>query len=114
MFLEITPKSLGKNSIFEYVASSIESKFPDSKDDANKIRNAKTNEEVESVFNDYYEGWKYDNVNFLFGDVDNIIYWIGQEIELYKKELEYKKWVNWLADRGFTPEKLKKSHKKSS
>jgi len=114
MFLEVTTKDLKNKSVFEYIASSIEKKFPDSKDDAEKIRTSRSKEEVESIFNDYYEGWKYDNVNFLFGDIDTIIIWMDQEVQLLKKELEYKKWVSWLADRGLTPEKLKKSNKKSS
>lgn len=114
MFLEITAKDLRNKTVFEYIAESIEKKFPDSKDDAEKIRTSRSKEEVEAIFSDYYEGWKYDNVNFLFGDIDNIIIWMDQEAQLLKKELEYRKWVAWLADRGLTPEKLKKSYKKSS
>ena len=116
MFLEITAKDLKNKSVFEYIASSIEKKFPDSKDDAEKVRTTKSKEEVERIFGEYYEGWKFDNVNFSFGDIDTIIYWMDQDLQLYKKELEYKKWVDWLADRGMTPGQLKRktSNKKSS
>ena len=114
MYLEVTMKDLKNKSVFEYIATSIEKKFPDSKDDANKIRNAMTNEEVAEIFGDYYEGWKYDNVIFSFGDIDTIIYWMDQEVQLQKKALEYKKWLDWLADRGLSPNKVRQTNKKSS
>lgn len=114
MYLEVTVKDLKRKSVYEYIASSIESKFPDSKDDADKIRNALSDKEVESIFGDYFEGWIYDGVKFLFGDIKIITYWMDQEVQLYKKQLEYKKWVDWLAERGLTPEKLMKSKKQGS
>ena len=109
MFLDISMKELQNRSVFEYIASTIESKFPDSKDDANAIRNAKSQKEVKRIFDDYYEGWKYDNVEFSFEDIDNIIYWMDQEINLYKKNIEHKKWIAWLERRGLNPERIKKS-----
>lgn len=107
MFLDISIKDLQRRSVFEYIATSIESKFPDSVSDADKIRNAKTQKEVKRIFSEYYEGWKYDNVKFQFEDIDNILFWMDQEVELYKKDLEHKKWLAWLADRGLSPEKMK-------
>ena len=108
MFLDISIKDLQKRSVFEHIASTIESKFPDSKADADAIRNAKTQREVERIFNDYYEGWKYDGVCFSFGDIDNIIYWMDQEVALYKREAENKKYIEWLERRGLNPLKLNK------
>ena len=112
MFLDINIKSLQNRSVFEYIADSIEAKFPDSKDDANSIRNAKTQKEVKRIFDDYYEGWKYDNVEFTFEDIDNIIYWMDQEMVLYRKDMEHKKWIAWLERRGLNPSKM--TTKKSS
>ena len=115
MYLEINNKILGNRSIIEYIASSIESKFPDSKDDANKVRTAKTTKNVKKVFSEYYEGWKYDGVAFFYDDIDTILYWMDQEVQLFKKELEYKKWVAWLARMGMTPGQIKRqTNKKSS
>jgi hypothetical protein len=108
MFLDISIKSLQNRSVFEYIAATIETKFPDSKADADAIRNAKTQREVERIFNDYYEGWKYDGVQFSFGDIDNIIYWMDQEVILYKKDMENKKYIAWLERRGLNPAKLNK------
>ena len=90
MFLEISAKDLRNKTVFEYIASSIEKKFPDSKDDAEKVRTSRSKEEVEAIFGDYYEGWKYDNVNFLFGDIDTIVIWMDQEAHLLSKDLVYK------------------------
>ncbi len=108
MFLDICIKDLQRRSVFEHIALAIESKFNDSKDDADAIRNAKTYREVERIFNDYYEGWRYDGVCFPFGDIDNIIYWMDQEVALYKKNMEIKKWIEWLANRGLNLSKIKK------
>ena len=112
MFLDISIKSLQNRSVFEYIADTIEAKFPDCKDDADAIRNAKTQKEVKRVFDEYYEGWKYDNVEFTFEDIDNIIYWMDQEIVLYRKDMEHKKWIAWLERRGLNPSKM--TTKKSS
>ena len=111
MFLEINANKLFRKSVYEYIASSIETKFPDSKCDADKIRNAKNSKEVKFFFNEYFEGWNYNNVKFPFDDIDNIIYWMDKETELHKKALEYQKWINWLADRGVTPEQISKAKK---
>ena len=112
MFLDINIKDIQRKSVFEYIASTIESKFPDASEDAEKIRNAKDRKEVKSIFSEYYEGWRYDGVCFQFEDIDNILYWIDQEVELYKKDMEHKKWLTWLADRGLTPGKVKITRKK--
>lgn len=112
MYLDISIKSLQNRSVFEYIAATIESKFPDSKDDADSIRSAKTQREVKRIFDDYYEGWKYDNVEFSFEDIDNIIYWMDQEVILYKKDMENRKYIAWLERRGLNPSKM--TTKKSS
>lgn len=114
MYLEVTARDLKKKSVFEFIASSIEAKFQDSKEDVEKIRNASTNDEVASVFGEYYEGWKFDGVNFLYGDIDTIVMWMDQDVQLYKKQLEHKKWVEWLAERGLNPEKVRKQQNKKS
>ena len=117
MYLVISLGDLKGRSAFEYIAVSIEKRFPDSKADADLIRSAKSNKEVKRIFNDYYEGWKYDGVEFQFDEIDNILYWMNKEVELYRKEIEYKKWLEWLDKRGLTPGMLSKgrpSNKKSS
>lgn len=114
MFLDINTTILKNKSIFEYIASSIEKNFPNTQEDVEKIKKSVVIEDIKSIFNEYYDGWKYDNVNFQFEDIDNILYWIDKENELQKNGLEYKKWVMWLSERGLSPNKNSKTNKKSS
>lgn len=108
MFLEINEKLLKKRAVYEYIADCIEKKFPDSTDDANKIRNAKTEDEIEKAFGEYYEGWLFDGVRFKFGDIALILQWMDSDKALAIQSIQIRRYIEEMNARGIDITKPKK------
>lgn len=79
MYLKINNSLLQNDSLYKYIAKNIQNQFVESKEDVDKLLVAKTPEEIETIFNDYYEGWEYNDVKFYYGDIDLILYWMKNE-----------------------------------
>lgn len=84
MYLKINNNLLQNEPLYKYIAKNIQKQFIESKEDVDKLLTAKTLEEIENIFNDYYEGWEYNNVKFYYSDIDLILYWMKNEPKIKK------------------------------